>query len=149
MSQITYADKVALSPQPDVADINKVTDDDMNMIKNAHNDINGTILWTNPNPTQELEEQNITLSSSDYDMMLVLFKRARDQDDLVSGTTIKGYGMRVVTIAGDGKTRRRVLNYVNSTTYTVTNAFSEDGTQINGALVPLYVIGYKTGLFNV
>lgn len=38
MSQITYADKVALSPQPDVADINKVTNDDINMIKNAHND---------------------------------------------------------------------------------------------------------------
>lgn len=38
MSQITYADKVALNPQPDIADINKVTDSDMNMIKNAVND---------------------------------------------------------------------------------------------------------------
>ena len=43
MSQITYADKVTLNPQPDIADINKVTDSDMNMIKNAHNDTDNNL----------------------------------------------------------------------------------------------------------
>lgn len=43
MSQITYADKVTLNPQPDIADINKVTNSDMNMIKNAHNDTDNNL----------------------------------------------------------------------------------------------------------
>lgn len=53
MSQITYADKVALSPQPDVADINKVTDGDMNMIKNAHNDTDNKLTNLNTYNTTE------------------------------------------------------------------------------------------------
>lgn len=38
MSQITYANKTTLSPQPSIADENKVTADDMNEIKSAVND---------------------------------------------------------------------------------------------------------------
>lgn len=34
---ITYTDKVALNENPNVADINKVTDDDMNEIKSVVN----------------------------------------------------------------------------------------------------------------
>lgn len=41
MAKITYDDKVTLNPQPDVANENKVTSGDMNMIKNV---INETIL---------------------------------------------------------------------------------------------------------
>lgn len=37
MAQITYDDKVALNENPSVADINKVTDDDMNEIKTTIN----------------------------------------------------------------------------------------------------------------
>lgn len=37
MAQITYDDKVALNENPSVAEINKVTDDNMNEIKNAVN----------------------------------------------------------------------------------------------------------------
>ena len=43
MSQITYADKVTLNAQPDIADINKVTADDMNEIKTAHNDTDSKV----------------------------------------------------------------------------------------------------------
>ena len=39
MSLITYADKVALNENPQVADVNKVTADDMNQIKNAINNL--------------------------------------------------------------------------------------------------------------
>lgn len=37
MSKITYTDKVALNINPNIADINKVNDTDMNMIKNVVN----------------------------------------------------------------------------------------------------------------
>ena len=39
MSLITYADKVALNENSQIADINKVTADDMNQIKNAINNL--------------------------------------------------------------------------------------------------------------
>ena len=38
MAQITYTNKVALNENPEIADINKVTDDDMNEIKQVVND---------------------------------------------------------------------------------------------------------------
>lgn len=38
LNKITYTDKVALSPQPSVAAINKVSDSDMNEIKSVVND---------------------------------------------------------------------------------------------------------------
>jgi hypothetical protein len=39
MAKITYDDKVALNEEPSVAEINKVTDDNMNEIKSSVNDI--------------------------------------------------------------------------------------------------------------
>lgn len=39
MAKITYADKVALNPQPSIANENKVTDSDMNEIKNSVNEL--------------------------------------------------------------------------------------------------------------
>lgn len=38
LSKLTYATKVALNPQPDIANENKVTDSDMNEIKTVVND---------------------------------------------------------------------------------------------------------------
>lgn len=37
MAKITYSNKVTLNPQPSIADINKVTSDDMNEIKSVVN----------------------------------------------------------------------------------------------------------------
>lgn len=52
MAQITYTNKVALNENPEIADINKVTDDDMNEIKQVVNDnYNNTIQITNTEPT--------------------------------------------------------------------------------------------------
>lgn len=52
MAQITYANKVALNENPEIANINKVTDDDMNEIKQVVNDnYNNTIQITNTEPT--------------------------------------------------------------------------------------------------
>ena len=52
MAQITYANKVALNENPEVADINKVKDSDMNEIKQVVNDnYNNTIQITNTQPT--------------------------------------------------------------------------------------------------
>lgn len=52
MAQITYADKVALNVNPEIAAINKVQDTDMNEIKSVVNaNYNNTIQITNTEPT--------------------------------------------------------------------------------------------------
>lgn len=52
MAQITYTNKVALNENPEIADINKVTDDDMNEIKQVVNDnYNNTIQISDTEPT--------------------------------------------------------------------------------------------------
>ena len=52
MAQITYADKVALNVNPEIAAINKVQDTDMNEIKKVVNEnYNNTIQITNTEPT--------------------------------------------------------------------------------------------------
>lgn len=53
MAQITYANKVALNVNPEIAAINKVQDTDMNEIKQVVNDnYNNTIQITNSQPTE-------------------------------------------------------------------------------------------------
>ena len=52
MAQITYTNKVALNENPEIADINKVKDSDMNEIKQVVNDnYNNTIQITDTEPT--------------------------------------------------------------------------------------------------
>lgn len=46
MAKITYADKVALNENEEIADINKVNASDMNEIKNIVNEIDDSILNT-------------------------------------------------------------------------------------------------------
>lgn len=48
MAKITYDNKVALNPQPSIADINKVTDADMNEIKQVVNE-NAVEIGSNSN----------------------------------------------------------------------------------------------------
>ena len=52
MAQISYTNKVALNENPEIADINKITDDDMNEIKQVVNDnYNNTIQITDTEPS--------------------------------------------------------------------------------------------------
>lgn len=54
MGHINYANKEALNKNPEIADINKVTDDDMNEIKQVVNDnYDNTIVISDTQPTSE------------------------------------------------------------------------------------------------
>lgn len=84
MSQITWADKVTLDAQPDIARINKVIDEDMNEIKSAHNDADSKLTnlitystteqrigtWIDNKPIYRivLNEINITSTSHSFDV---------------------------------------------------------------------------------
>lgn len=56
---ITYEDKVALDENPDIADINKVKDTDMNQIKNVINGINNGSQLLNNLVAKNIESRNL------------------------------------------------------------------------------------------
>lgn len=116
--------------------------------------VKGKILWTNPNPMSEFASQTITLNSNDYDYLEFIFKS--DYDDstkaIISGRTIKGYGVRTsYTSITSFKFWSRQINYNSETNYDIDDCMvitSNSSSVSNKNLIPLYVIGYKTGLFN-
>lgn len=176
LSKITYANKSALNPQPSIADENKVTDANMNEIKSVVNNaidqvdanttnignITGTLLWTNPNPTSNFTSGNITLSSSNYDILEFVFRYSANSDARYFFVkTIKGHGAEVSCLINynEGTSQPtefpwRKVDYTDDVTYTVSQCFTRVTNEVavpstaNNRLIPLYVIGYKTGLFN-
>lgn len=48
MALITFADKQAMGTQPSIPEVNKVTADNMNEIKQVVNDLNPVVLYNNP-----------------------------------------------------------------------------------------------------
>lgn len=114
-----------------------------NISTNATNigNITGTILWTNPNPNQSMDATNISLSSSDYDVLEVFYKHFYSDDYILSQRTIKGAGTILLTNVA-GSLARRQITQLDATTLSIT---AGDNT---AAMVPVYVVGYKTGLFS-
>lgn len=150
MGQITYADKSAINVNPDVADTNKVNATDMNEIKSAVNDNNtkitgliGTVLWSNPNPTSDFSAQNITLSSSDYDVLEIFYRGFNNSTWENSVRLTKGGNARLLYIAGT-TTFYRNCQYTDDTIYSVAN----ESANTNSRCIPLYIVGYKTNLFS-
>lgn len=153
LNQITYSNKADINVNSNVPDTNKVKADDMNEIKtvvnaivNQVNGLTGEILWTNSSPTTSFDSQNVNLSSSNYDLILWLAKTSENEAYLVSGFSIKGYGTRLINVALLN-TRTRLINYVSDTVYFIDDAYKQDNTVANGAIIPYCAIGIKTGLF--
>lgn len=153
--KITYTDKTSLNTDPSIPVTNKVTDDDMNEIKNVVNSndtsldkVKGTILWTNSSPSSNFASQTITLSSDDYDMLMFVIKRQNNYDTLVPPLILpKGFEGVGLSQSLSGENRRRNFTYIDDTHYSIGNGTTPSGNTDNGAVIPLYVIGYKTGLF--
>lgn len=118
-------------------------------INNEFSLIKGQILWTNPNPTNEMSAgAKISLSSADYDMLEVIFvdNVASAEKGTLSVRMIKGYNWRLSNIVNNVMTYRLITRN-SDTEFTVGNGFA--GTEIQERrCVPLYVMGYKTGLFS-
>ena len=156
---ITYGDKSYLNENADIPATNKVQDTDMNEIKSVVNNnateltnITGQILWTNSNPTSGFNSQNITLQNSDIDMIQIIFYQAINILKFQS-TGLIPIGESHLSTMFNAKSYIRtfriidnVLTFDDCNTYNSYN--STASTVNNNAIIPLYVIGYKTGLFN-
>lgn len=108
------------------------------------------ILWTNSNPNSNFAEQTIILASGDYDFYEIycIYSNANASQYANGFKTIKGKGL-IISEHGYGSdlSIRRKVDYTDATHLLISSAYG--GANIdNGYLVPLYVIGYKTGIFN-
>lgn len=112
----------------------------------------GTILWTNPNPNSAFSSQDISLASSNYDVLEIFFKNES------SSRIIKGYGATISHTFGLGGARivvrYRDIIRNNDTSYNIsgcTEYVQQDGntswSYVNSEMIPLYVVGHKYNLF--
>lgn len=163
MALITYDDKVFLNENASIPDVNKVKDTDMNQIKSVVNgnytettdsineintNLGGIILWTNPNPTSSFAAQTITLSSSDYDFYEIYCSYSNQTSQYLNCyKSIKGEGT-IMSLHGfsTNLSARRKVDYNNATSLIISDANGDNATN-NSYLIPRYIIGYKTGLF--
>ena len=112
--------------------------------------ITGTILWENPNPTTDFTEQDVTLSSSDYDCYEVIYKQSTNANRaLNTGKIPKGYG--AVLNEALTSSHYRAINYNSDTSLHISSGVDVapygNPVATDSQCVPLYIIGYKTGLF--
>jgi len=160
---ITYSNKSNLNVNSQVPDINKINDTDMNEIKSVVNNnadilsgIQGTLLWTNSSPTNNFTPQTITLSSSNYDMLEIYYYDWKTGKNCQSVRVPKGeQGLLLAMIQNNGNAYAGLRGYVpNSDTqlYFGSAISIINDSQIavgdkNDWCIPLYIVGYKTGLF--
>ena len=118
-------------------------------------------LWENPNKDNGLTNQNITLSSDDYDYLICIYKPYFSWKIMCSVATIKGYGFSLNFAAAaqisDGTNWKignftRKITCINDTTYSIENnelhtpngdQYGENGIQYGWWCVPIMVLGGK------
>lgn len=129
-----------------IGNLTNLETSDKSSIVNSINSLTSKILWTNPSPTSNFASQNITLSSSDYDMLLWIFSTGTSNSQYISFYTIKGKGVYASWVYNSTFLAREI-NYSTDTQYAIGDN-KTNGTTNNASTIPQYVIGYKTGLFS-
>lgn len=137
-------DNIQLSTTVDIQTLESNVSTNTSNIAN----ITGTILWTNPKPSATFGVQQITLNSDDYDIIEWFVVLSNSSGTLTSVRTIKGHNVKILGMSALGNYRSRVLTYNSDTQYTSEDCYVPGNTTDNNQMIPLYAIGYKTGLFN-
>ena len=113
----------------------------------------GTLLWTNSSPTSSFAGQTLSdVDLSNYDMIEILYNDATDVEKIHStGLLPKVRGVLVSNFNGAMWDRNYSINnntiiFGNGHKYSTYS--SSTTTDNNGAVIPIYIIGYKTGLFS-
>ena len=116
-----------------------------NQGKVLNDKITGKTLWSNSNPNTGFVAQNIILSSSDYEMLLILYKDNKDDNRLMSQITLKGYGVTLLAQEGGTATPTylREIEYVSDTVLSVKNGANPGVAWVNDYAIPFKIIGYK------
>lgn len=111
----------------------------------------GKVLWTNPNPTSNMGETTIQINNlSDYDVIEVYVKSSTTGNNMLVEKIINGFGSTLKWWnAGTGKFNERgMTTNINNNTITFTRCSIYDVGYNDNILIPLYIVGYRIGLFN-
>ena len=103
-------------------------------------------LWTNSDVTQAISQTtNITLSSSNYDMLEIYYIQATNMTSLMySNKILKGASTRMRISTTDGANIYRGMTYLSDTSYRIDLPYSETTlSNINSLAIPYKIIGYK------
>lgn len=120
----------------------------------AIRDLSGRVsnLWANPNPTVDFTPQTVTLSSNDYDFLLMIGISATDNNTSMSEIVPRG---RSTILSQSSHIATGILNisrditYVSDTSYFIDAAYravSQDGntpTISNNRCIPAAIYGIK------
>ena len=151
---IEYNDKVDLNTTQ-VAEINKVSASNLNEIKGVVNNNSvilqntlGKKLWENQNPTASFPSQTITLSESlaNYSCYEIIFKQSNTNERYLStGKIPVGHGT-ILSYVTSTNSYRATGTTVSGNTIAFENAYV-GSTSNNVIAIPIYVIGYKSGVY--
>lgn len=111
------------------------------------NAFGGILLWTNPNPTSNFAAQTITISSTDYDVLEIFYMTVQSTNNQLKNVkTIKNYN--VVLDYYDGYSSKGALRTATiiGDQITFSNSFYDSITGSQNYCIPIYIIGYKTGI---
>lgn len=124
-----------------------------------------SLLWTNPNPTSNFpssgNRETINLKSDDYDFIIWVCSD-NNKFDSPGGCFIYFKGLRYINfnnaVGSSGSQIYNIFRYVervNDTTFNISRCFkyrqSGGSTSLSyedKTLLPIYAIGFKTGLFS-
>lgn len=118
------------------------------------------LLWTNPNPNNGFGPQDVTLSSDDYDILEIFYYDWSGDGDsyenMLSQRAVKGYSALLqcqITFNSKAYAGNRRVIYTNDTKLHFNTCYrTVDTSSFNTGTydkwnVPIYIVGYKTGLF--
>lgn len=101
-----------------------------------------TKLWENPDPTRAFDDGNIMLSSSDYDLLLVLPRYSKSSTNTVPAYIGKKGYINFADWSGQSMTAMYRSVSASGTTATFSGA-SVNGTINNDYLIPTVIYGLK------
>lgn len=126
-------------------------------IEEAINNITGHVLWANSDITSDFAAQTVNLTDTDYDFIKIVYKYYKSSAYIMSQETLKNYstvlgaGFTYANQAGGETVMRTVVSASSGAQLTFREGKQQLGSTEstnNGYCIPIYVIGYKTGLFS-
>lgn len=117
-------------------------------------DLLGTLLWTNPNPSSEFAGQVINIDNlNEYDVIEIFYRCWGPGDSLASTKFIDegvmmsafAYSLSVIRMAS-----RKVRRTTSGLSFEASKFIKGWATaeQDTNTCIPVYIVGYKTGLFS-
>ena len=121
--------------------LNKNIIESITHTQNQLNQMKWKVLWSNPNPNSDFDEQDIDLSSSDFDHYYVIAKTWRGNRNLCMTNIVpKSFDAMIYNIEGSTIYSRTCLHQ------NLNKMHIGGSTVSNSYCIPIYVIGIKTSV---